>query len=397
MAASANPFAINPHVAGVLDPPTNETRLWVARKEHDRDLAVIDASQAVPSYPPAPALAEHLAREVLLAETAFYTPILGLPALRQALAANLSRHYGAEIGAEEVAITCGGNHAFCMAVQALAGPGDEIILPEPFYFNHQMWLAMQGITARLVPCRETPQGLLVDPGELEAAIGPKTRAIVLVSPNNPTGTIYSPHHIAELFSLARARSIALMLDETYKDFLPEGTVPHELFRDPHWGNTFVFLYSFSKVYSLTGYRVGALAGGPHFINAVAKIADTLTICPPHISQKAALFGLHRLADWTAQKRDELNRRLELLRDAFSRHDPAFRLVSSGAFFAYLKHPFGAMPSLEVSRKLFRELSVLTWPGSFFGPRQEQYVRLAFANSGDAEIEELVRRLAQAAT
>ncbi len=385
-------FSINPNVDRVLEPPTNETRGWVARREYNCELPIIDAAQAVPSYPPADALQAHLAEAVQMADTAFYTPILGIADLREELAESLSAQYGAAVSAEGVAITCGGNHAYCMAMMALAGPGDEIILPEPFYFNHQMWFDLQSIGTRLLPCRETADGVVPDLDELRAMITERTRAVVLVTPNNPTGTVYTPDYICELYTLARERGIALVLDETYKDFLPGGEPPHGLFLDPDWGDTFVFLYSFSKVYSLTGYRVGALVGGGRFIDAIAKIADTLTICAPHVSQKAALFGLRNLAGWTEEKRDQLNRRLGLLRRAFETIDPAFKLVSSGAFFGYLRHPFEGMKSLDVSRNLFRDQSVLTWPGSFFGPNQEQYVRLAFANAGDAEIDELVRRL-----
>jgi hypothetical protein len=386
-------FSINPNVDRVLDPPTNETRGWVARREFNADLPVIDAAQAVPSYPPAEALQAHLAEQVKLADTAFYTPILGIAALREALAESINGQYEADVAADHIAITCGGNHAYCMAISALAGPGDEVVLPEPFYFNHQMWFDLQSIGTRLLPCRETADGLVPDLDELRAMIGERTRAVVLVTPNNPTGTIYAPHYLDELYTVAQGHGIALVLDETYKDFLPGGQPPHRLFSDPDWGDTLVFLYSFSKVYSLTGYRVGALAGGGRFIEAIAKIADTLTICAPHVSQKAALFGLRHLVEWTGDKRGQLNSRLAHLRRCFEHRDSAFKLISSGAFFGYVRHPFEGTASLDVSRKLFREQSVLTWPGSFFGPNQENYVRLAFANAGDAEIEELVRRLA----
>ncbi len=387
-------FSINPNVDRVLDPPTNETRGWVERNEHNPDLPIIDAAQAVPSYPPSEELTAHLAEEVCRSDTSFYTPILGLTALREACAESLTSQYGSLIDASNIVVTCGGNHAYCMAITALAAPGDEIILAEPFYFNHQMWFDLQGITTRLLPCNETPEGLLPDLDAARALITDKTRAMVLVTPNNPTGTTYSPQYLAAAYDLARSRNMALVLDETYKDFLSVGTRPHDLFADPDWGETLVYLYTFSKVYSLTGYRVGALAGGQRLVGAIGKIADTLTICAPHVSQKAALFGLRNLGRWAEQKNADLQQRLTLLRETFLQIDPPFELVSSGAFFGYLKHPFAGSRSLEVSRRLFNEQSILTWPGSFFGPDQEQYVRMAFANAGHTEIEELVRRLSR---
>ncbi|MGI9415899.1 MAG: aminotransferase [Hyphomicrobiales bacterium] len=385
-------FAINPLVDRVLEPPTAETRSWVASGAYNRDLPLIDASQAVPNYPPAQELMEHLAEAALEPETAFYTPILGIEPLREALAADLSRGYGAAIDAGNVAITNGGNHAFCMALLALAAPGDEVILPSPFYFNHQMWFEMQGIAARSLPCRETAEGLVPEVEEAEALIGERTRAIVLVSPNNPTGTIYSAARLKGFYDLARRHGLALVVDETYKDFLPDGGAPHDLFREHDWQDVFVLLYSFSKVYSLTGYRVGALAGGDRFMAAIGKIADTLTICPPHIGQRAALYGLTHLRDWTEDKRADLLERQGVLRAAFSSHAPPFRLISCGAFFAYIDHPFGDRPSLDVARQLLADASLVTWPGSFFGPDQDRYIRLAFANARDDEIEEIVWRL-----
>ena len=385
-------FALNPFVNRVDEPPTAETKAWLKSGAFNRDLPVIDASQAVPNYPPAQGLMDHLSGAALDPETAFYTPILGIDPLRAALADDLSAGYGAAIDPGNVAITCGGNHAFCMALMALAAPGDEVILAEPYYFNHQMWFDMQDITVRPLPCRVTDEGMVPEIADAKALIGERTRAIVLISPNNPTGTIYSPERLNDFYRLAREHDLALVLDETYKDFLPFDGAPHGLFQEGDWQDVFVFLYSFSKVYSLTGYRVGALAGGERFMDAVGKIADTLTICPPHIGQRAALYGLTHLAAWAEEKRTSLLGRQELLRKAFSRHAPPFRLISCGAFFAYVDHPFGDTPSLEVSKRLFAEASLLTWPGSFFGSHQERYVRLAFANADDEEIEEIARRL-----
>ena len=385
-------FTLNPHVSRVDEPPTAETRNWLKSGAFNPDLPVIDASQAVPNYPPAQDLMDHLSKAALEADTAFYTPILGIDPLRSALAADLSETYGAAIDALNVAITCGGNHAFCMALMALAAPGDEVILAEPFYFNHQMWFDMQDIIVRPLPCRVTDQGMVPHIEDAEPLISERTRAIILISPNNPTGTIYSPERLHEFYRLARQYDLALILDETYKDFLSSDDAPHGLFQEPDWQDVFVFLYSFSKVYSLTGYRVGALAGGSRFMEAVGKIADTLTICPPHIGQRAALFGLTHLKAWAEDKRADLLRRQEHLRQAFARHAPPFRLISCGAFFAYIDHPFADTPSLDVSKRLFSEASLLTWPGSFFGTQQDRYVRLAFANADDEQIEEMARRL-----
>ncbi|MDE0392883.1 MAG: aminotransferase class I/II-fold pyridoxal phosphate-dependent enzyme, partial [Rhodospirillales bacterium] len=199
----------------------------------------------------------HLAEAVRRPEMARYTPIVGRDDLRKELATALSETYGGTVTQDHGAITAGCNQAFCLALMALAGPGDEAILAAPSYFNYQMWLEMLGVSPVYLPFRPE-RGGVPDPADACARITPRTRAIVLVTPNNPTGAIYPPETIEGFHRLAREAGVALVLDETYRDFLPGGGPPHGLFARPDWDETLVHLYSFSKVYSLTGYRVGAL-------------------------------------------------------------------------------------------------------------------------------------------
>ena len=214
------PVIVNPLVAAAIEPPIAEAHAWIAGRSFPDDKPLLDLAQAVPGYPPAESLRDHLAEIVRRPATSLYTDILGLPALRTALASHMSEAYATDIAASRVGITAGCNQAFCVAVTALAGAGDEVILPAPYYFNHQMWLDIQGIRAVHLPCEEE-QCAIPDPAAAARLIGPRTRAIVLVTPNNPTGAIYPPETIAAFFDLAQANSIALIVDETYKDFRPD--------------------------------------------------------------------------------------------------------------------------------------------------------------------------------
>ncbi len=316
----------------------------------------------------------------------------GLPALRQALAADMAAFYGARIEAADVSITAGCNQAFCLAVMAMAAAGDEVILPLPYYFNHQMWLEMQGIVARHLPFRADRSGV-PDPEEAAKLIGPRTRAIVLVTPNNPTGAIYPPAVIAQFFRLARSRGLALILDETYRDFLPRDGAPHELFDEPDWRDTLVQLYSFSKVYCLTGYRVGSIITGPALGDEIAKAMDTISICAPRIGQLAAIYGLGHLGEWRARNTTLMRERLDAVKRALARNDLGYRMISAGAYFAYLAHPFDGRPAMQVARRLADEQNILALPGSMFGPAQEGFLRIAFANADAAMMPELAKRLA----
>jgi len=389
------PIIVNPLVASVAEPPIAEAQSWIAGRSFPADRPLLDLAQAVPGYPPAEPLRDHLAEIVRRPETSRYTDILGLPALRAALAAHMGESYGADIAASQVGITAGCNQAFCVALNALAGAGDEVILPAPYYFNHQMWLDMQGIRAVHLPCEEE-RGAIPDPTVAAGLVGPRTRAIVLVTPNNPTGAIYPPETIAAFFDLAQANGIALIVDETYKDFRPDTAPAHGLFAKPEWDGTLVQLYSFSKAYSLTGYRVGAVACGPEILGAVAKIMDCVAICAPNLSQQAALFGLANLAGWREERRQMMNDRVVALRHAFAGTNSGYALVSAGAYFAWVRHPHEGSDSMQVARTLAKDHNLLCLPGSMFGPGQDRYLRLAFANLEADAMTEVVGRLAASA-
>jgi aspartate/methionine/tyrosine aminotransferase len=385
-------YRVNTLLAGVAEPAIAEAQGWIAGRTFPKDKPLIDVCQAVPGYPPPAALTDHLARIASEPATSRYTDICGLPKLRAALAEDMARFYGGAIVPEQVMIAAGCNQAFCLAMMSLAQAGEEIVMPAPFYFNYEMWLQMLGI--RLVPLSFRPEaGGEPDLEEARRAIGPKTKAIVLVSPNNPTGAVYKPETLRAFLALARERGIALVLDETYRDFLPVDGAPHDLFRDGDWGDTLIHLYSFSKVFALTGYRVGAIVAGAGFIDHAAKAMDCVAICAPRIGQEAAHFGLEHLGDWRAGNTRMLRARRTALLKAFARNDLGYELISAGAYFAYLKHPHRGRKASEVARRLADRQNLLALPGSVFGPQQDDFLRVAYANVDDALMPEIAARLA----
>lgn len=377
---------LNPLLKQVVESPIGETKRWLDGRSFPIDRPLLNVSQAVPGYPPPDAMIEHIKDAASEFAAARYTPILGIPALRAALAADVSAQYGATIGENQVGITSGCNEAFCVATMAVAEAGTEIILPVPYYFNHDMWLRSVGISPVYL---DTGDGMLPDPERASLLVNDRTRAIVLVTPNNPTGAIYPPALIEEFHDLAARNGIALIVDETYRDFLPDGA-PHHLFSNSTWTETAIHLYSFSKVFSLTGYRVGAMIAGEQVLDQAAKLLDSLTICPPAIGQMAALFGLEHLDGWRADKRAEMQRKIERFVAAMA--GTPWQVESAGAFFAYVRHPFVEVAARVVAERLLDEHSVLSLSGDMFGPGQEGYLRLAFGNLDEASVDVLVDRL-----
>ncbi|HWX49907.1 MAG TPA: aminotransferase [Roseomonas sp.] len=390
LSAAMPSFRLSPRAHATAAPPIPAARSWAARYDGGAG-PMLDLTQAVPGYPPHPVLLEKLAEAAGSRAAASYGAIDGDPALREALAADLANFYRAPIPPADVTITAGCNLAFTMAMTVLAGTGDAVLLPTPWYFNHRMALELLGIAALPFETR-AEDGFVPDPERLAAALTPEVRAVVLVSPNNPTGAIYPPAVIAEIAALCRARGVWLVLDETYRDFLPENdTPPHDLFQDPDWRDGVVQLYSFAKSYCIPGHRVGAILGGGAFRTELMKLVDTMQICPPRPAQAALAWAVPALAEWRAGNRAIMAGRAAAFRAAMAAA-PEWRIDALGTYFAYLRLPEGQPEALATAEALAAHHGLLTLPGPFFGPGQSRHLRLAFANAEEAALAQMPERL-----
>lgn len=383
-----------PRTATTFFPPVMEARRWLEDATFPPDRPLINVSQAAPVDPPPEALRRVIADAALnTPEAHLYGPVLGLPDLRAEVAQQWTAAYGGPVRAENVGITSGCNQAFCAMIATLCAEGDEVILPTPWYFNHKMWLDMVGVKTIPLP---TGAGLLPDPEHAAALITDKTRAISLVTPNNPGGVEYPAELVRAFFDLARARGITLLVDETYRDFDARTGAPHDLFSDPDWGDTLVQLYSFSKAYRLTGHRVGAMVAAPDRMAQAEKFLDTVTICPNQLGQIAALWGMRNLSQWLSGERDEiLDRRAAIVENMPRLQAKGWTLLGCGAYFAYMQHPF-EMPSDTLAKALVKDAGVLVLPGTMFMPDDDpdgaRQLRVAFANVDRNGIDQLFGRL-----
>lgn len=384
------PLTFNPWVEQLAPPPIPAVQASLKSYTGAAGL-VIDLSQAVPGYAPHHDLLRWLGETASRADLCGYGQIQGEAVLRSAFATDLNLAYQADVSAEDVQITAGGNQAFFAVALALLRPGDEVILIRPYYFNHEMTLHMLGIDVKVVDA-DPKAGFVPSIEAVEAAVTSRTRAVFVVTPNNPTGAVYLPAFLDALYDLCASRGIFVIADETYRDFLPAGSGPaHALFSKAGWRDGFIHLYSFSKVFCIPGHRLGAIVCGGKAMEQLQKVMDNLQICAPRPAQHAVAKALPALTEWRQANTaiiDERRQAFQTVIDGLA----GWSIVSIGAYFAYLQHPFIGRDSMDVTRWIASEFGILMLPGTCFGENQQGFVRAAFANVGVDAIGSLADRL-----
>jgi aspartate/methionine/tyrosine aminotransferase len=253
-----------------------------------------------------------------------------------------------------------------------------------------MTLDMLGIEARVLPC-SAENGFVPDPEKCAELIDAKVRAIVLVTPNNPTGAIYPPATIEAFARLCRDKGLWLVIDETYRDFLPEhATRPHDLFADEALRDNVLAVYSFSKSFALPGHRLGAMIYPADLGPEILKIQDCLQICPARAGQVAVTWGLGALDDWRRGNAERFSAKAREFQAALAQI-PDWTIDSIGAFFAYVRHPFEGTSSLDIAKQLATRNGLLLIPGMYFGPNQDRHLRVSFGNLSAESLADLPER------
>ncbi|EJF56340.1 PLP-dependent transferase [Dichomitus squalens LYAD-421 SS1] len=393
-------------------PPIPQAYQWADAYQATHDRPLLDMSQGVPGVPPPQSFLEALGAAASSPGSCGYLPNVGEPSLRTVMAQEINIRYGpdADVTQDDIAITAGCNLAFVAAVTTLADSGDEVILPVPWYFNHEMTMTMLGIKPVLLHTF-AKEGFLPSPERCAALITSKTKAVVLVSPNNPTGAVYPPSLIAAFAKLAHKYNIAFVLDETYRDFILNG-VPHRLFSRPttslegelpqdwEWRSTFIHLFSFSKSYCIPGHRVGLVCASPNVIPSLNKVLDNIQICAPRPPQIALATVVPSLRSFVRETAEAVAHRHKLFRE---RLPLRWKIGSQGGYYAFVRHPFAGVHANEVCKRLAQELGVITLPAGFFGPKREEnatimdedrWIRFSVANVDDEKVEQVCQRLAE---
>ncbi|MEA5617586.1 pyridoxal phosphate-dependent aminotransferase [Cronbergia sp. UHCC 0137] len=354
----------------------------------------ISLGQGVVSYNPPSSAIEMLSKFLAEPSNNLYKAVEGIPQLLAVIATKLSTFNGIEINQENcIIVTAGSNMGFMNAVLAITNPGDEIILNTPYYFNHEMAIRMAGCLPVLV---ETDANYQLQPGAIALAITLKTRAIVTISPNNPTGVVYSEQILREVNDLCREQGIYHISDEAYEYFTYDGVKHISPGGFSGSSEYTISLYSLSKTYGFASWRIGYMVIPQHLLSAVKKIQDTMLICPPVISQYAALGALQTKQDYLQDNISAIAQVRQIVINALNQIPDLCTIIpTNGAFYFFLK-VHTQINSFELVKKLIQEYQVAVIPGTTFGMENGCYLRVAYAalpkETATAGIDRLIKGL-----
>lgn len=350
---------------------------------------VISLGQAVPFFaPPEPALRAARAA-VDMPDVNRYATDPGLPSLRSALATRLAAAFGNAIAGDDLVITAGANHAFTLALTTLVDPGDEVILPAPWFTNHQMAVAALGATPIDAPIADRAT-FSVRWTDIEPHLTPRTKAIVLCNPSNPTGAPIDADEGARIIGEAAKRDLVVFSDETYMHFVYEGA-HWSAASVPGWRRNVVVIGTFSKSFGMMGWRVGFVLADASVCEQVVKVQDAMIICAPVISQMMAEAAVKDSWSYTASFHDELKQRRRVLAEGLAAIPGAQWTPTRGGLFAFARFA-GVGDSTRLSHDLVERAHVVTIPGAAFGPSGERYLRLSYGYANSEELTEAVQRL-----
>ena len=352
----------------------------------------ISLGQGVVHYGPPQAALDAVRDALTDASTHEYQDGAGLPALIEALTTKLSAENGIEVSRGfRIMVTAGANMAFMHAVLAITAPGDEIILNVPFYFNHEMAIEMADCTAVCVATDERYQPRL---DALRAAITDRTRAIVTVTPNNPSGAVFGEASLRAISTLCRERGIYHIADEVY-EYFTYGSARHvSSGAFPGAEAHTIAMYSLSKAYGFAGWRIGYLTYPEHLASAMAKVQDTILVCPPVASQIAAIAALQVGRAYCEPHVRELATIRDIVLSELSALVPLASVpAADGAFYCLLKVNTATEP-MTIAERLIREHKVAVIPGPAFGMTDGCYFRVAYGALQKATVAEGIGRLVE---
>jgi len=373
----------------IMPPPI--AKLAEAAKRFIKSPRFLNLGQGIPGHiPPDVALAT-LKDRISHPATHVYTPDEGLVELREELALYLRQKSGIDANPQdEIIITAGANNAFLGAVLTLVEPNQNVIMPTPYYFNSVMTVKLLGGEVKEVPVDSLFQPRVED---IEAAIDKDTRAIFMISPNNPTGAVYEQRTIDSIVDLCIQNDIMLISDETYSRMVFDDATHYSPRSRREAENHVVTLGSFSKDFGMSGWRVGFIIGPAEFIKEFLKVQDSVTICAPTAGQMLALEVLKKGLDTVDKEIQRLSRLRDLAYVRIREIDALEEMYTKGTFYLFPRVK-GCTDSRKLVMDILQSTGTLILPGSIFGETGEGHVRLSIGPLTPEAVDEAFDRLSR---
>ncbi len=350
----------------------------------------VSLGQGVAYYGPPPEALETVQQFQTDPANHKYTLVQGIDPLLKVIRHKLLEENGIALDdTQRIVVTAGGNMAFMNALLAITDPGDQIILQLPYYFNHEMAISMVNCEAVCVPTNEHYQ-LQLD--ALRNAITDRTRAIVTVSPNNPAGVVYAESDLRAVNALCREAGIYHISDEAYEYFTYDGARHFSPGSIADSGEYTISLYSLSKAYGFASWRIGWMVAPDHLYTAIKKAQDTILICPPVVSQYAAVAAMQVGSAYCREKLGTMTATRRIIRNALNELGELVTLPRSDGAFYFLLRVRTDMDAMTLAERLIREHRVAVIPSTAFGLTTGCYMRLSYGALDEEIAAEASRRL-----
>lgn len=318
-----------------------------------------------------------------------YNPNAGLNELRQAIADQYKK-YGQNYTADNVMVTCGGMQAIHISLMATINPGDEVLIPDPCFSNYVGQVMLVGGKAVSVPLYEENE-FRIQALDIEKAITPRTKAILLNSPSNPLGSVLTKEDIIEIAEVVKKHDLIVYSDEVYDRIIYDNEPYYSIAELPEMRERTLIINSLSKAYAMTGWRLGFVVGDEKIISSMPKMQEGLISCVPTFIQRAAIEAITGPQEAVEEMLEQYRRRRDILIDGINRISGFKCLKSPGSFYAFVNIKAFGKSSMEFAKELIEEARVVTVPGSAFGEHGEGYLRLVFAAS-EEDLNEALRRI-----
>jgi aspartate/methionine/tyrosine aminotransferase len=355
-----------------------------------RHPGTISLGQGVVYYGPPPQAEAKIAEFFRTPEIHKYKPVHGIPELVSAFTEKLATENSINVGDKRALfVTAGSNLAFAATILAITDPGDEVILQAPYYFNHEMAITMANARPVLASTRVDYQ---LDLDAIRAAITPKTKAIVTISPNNPTGAVYPASDLRAVNALCAERGLYHIHDEAYEYFVYDGAEHFSPASMKVTEEHTISLFSLSKAYGFASWRVGFALAPAGLRESINKILDTLQICAPVISQFAAIGCLEAGALYCRKKLEETERVRKLVKEALSQFGNALVVPGARGAFYYLIRPQSKMKPMQIVEQLISNHRVAVVPGTAFGMEDRCALRVSYGSLTAETAREGLQRL-----